>query len=92
MSHKRFPVELDPEERTYVKRLISSGSPETLPRRQVRIRQLCGQGPEGSGLDRRTHGGGRGRVPGAPGPVAHFRLGLWPDFGLHRFGQGVNPT
>ena len=47
MSHKRFLVELDPEERTYLKRLTSSGSPRTLPRRRAQIWLLCDQGPEG---------------------------------------------
>ena len=54
MSHKRFPVEPDPEERTCVKRLIPSGSPKTLSRRRAWIRLLCAQGLEGHGLDRRT--------------------------------------
>lgn len=47
MSHKRFLVELDPEERTYLKQLTYSGSPRTLPRRRAQIWLLCDQGPEG---------------------------------------------
>ena len=47
MSHKRFLVELEPEERTYLKRLTSSGSPRTLPRRRAQIWLLCDQGPAG---------------------------------------------
>ena len=47
MSHKRFLVELEPEERTYLKQLTSSGAPRTLPRRRAQIWLLCDQGPEG---------------------------------------------
>ncbi len=72
ISHKRFLVELKPEERTYLKQLTASGSPQTLPRRRAQIWLLCDQAG-GAGLDRRAHGGGRGRdrhdrVPGAPSP------------------------
>ena len=55
MSHKRFPVEPDPEERTCVKRLISAGSPRTLSQRRAQIRLLCDQGSEGPAwTDERT--------------------------------------
>jgi hypothetical protein len=47
MSHKRFPVELSSEERTYLQQLVASGSPKTLPRRRAQIWLLCDQGPEG---------------------------------------------
>ena len=55
MSHKRFLVELNPEERTYLKQLVAAGSPKTLPRRRAQIWLLCDQGPEGPVLtDERT--------------------------------------
>ena len=47
MSHKRYLVELNSEERTYLKQLTSSGSPKTQPRRRAQIWLLCDQGPEG---------------------------------------------
>ena len=37
MSHKRFLVELSSEERTYLKQLVSSGSPKTLPARPTKL-------------------------------------------------------
>ena len=47
MSHKRFLVELTPEERTYLKQLTACGSPKTQARRRAQIWLLCDQGPEG---------------------------------------------
>ena len=47
MSHKRFLVELTPEERTYLKQWTACGAPKTLPRRRAQIWLLCDQGPEG---------------------------------------------
>ncbi len=47
MSHKRYLVELESEERVYLKRLAACGAPKTLPRRRARIRLLCDQGSEG---------------------------------------------
>ena len=45
MSHKRFLVELNPEERTYLKQLVAASSPKTLPRRRAQIWLLCDQRP-----------------------------------------------
>ena len=73
MSHKRFLVELEPEERTYLKQLTSSGSPrDAAPAAGPDLAALR-PGAGGPGLDRRTRGGGRGRdrhdrVPGAARP------------------------
>ena len=73
MSHKRFLVELSSEERTYLKqagglRLAQDAAPAPGPDLAA-----LRPGARGTGLDRRTHSGSRGRdrhdrVPGAPGP------------------------
>jgi len=47
MSHKRFLVELTPEERTCLKQLTACGAPKTQARRRAQIWLLCDQGPEG---------------------------------------------
>ncbi len=47
MSHKRFLVELTPEERVYWKQRVACGSPKTQARRRAQIWLLCDQGPEG---------------------------------------------
>ena len=55
MSHKRFLVELTPEERTCLKQLTACGAPQTQARRRAQIRLLCDQGPEGPAwTDERT--------------------------------------
>ncbi len=55
MSHKRFLVELTPEERAYLKQLVACGSPKTQARRRAQIWLLCDQGPEGPAwTDERT--------------------------------------
>ena len=73
ISLKHFLVELNPEERTYLKQLVAAGSPKTLPRRRAQNLAALRPGVGGTGLDRRTHGGSRGRgrhdrVSGTPGP------------------------
>ncbi len=55
MSHKRFLVELTPEERAYLKQLVACGAPKTQARRRAQIWLLCDQGPEGPAwTDERT--------------------------------------
>ena len=55
MSHKRFLVELTPEERTSLKQLTACGAPKTQARRRAQIWLLCDQGPEGPAwTDERT--------------------------------------
>ena len=55
MSHKRFLVELTPEERVYWKQRVACGSPKTQARRRAQIWLLCDQGPEGPAwTDERT--------------------------------------
>ncbi len=55
MSHKRYIVELSPEERTRLQRLTATGSPKAQARRRARIWLLCDQGPEGPAwTDERT--------------------------------------
>ena len=47
MSHKRYIVELSPEERTHLRSLTATGSPTTKARRRAQIWLFCDQGPEG---------------------------------------------
>ena len=41
MSHKRYIVELSPEERNHLRQLTATGSPKTQARRRAQIWLLC---------------------------------------------------